>query len=46
MTDLGEFWIGICIIMTIAIAVVMVLFAVTWQKINLIYDILRKKMKW
>lgn len=45
MINLEGLWLGICIMTVVTAATVMVLFAVTWQKIDLIYDIVRKK-KW
>lgn len=43
MDDAGALWISICILTIVAVTVVAVLFVVTWQKIDLIYDIVRKK---
>lgn len=44
MIDL-KLWLGVCIMAIVEFAIIAVLFAVTWQKIDLIYDIVRKK-KW
>lgn len=43
MDDVGALWLAICILTIFAITTVAVLFIVTWQKIDLIYDIVRKK---
>lgn len=43
MDEAGALWLGICILTIVAVIVVAVLFAVTWEKIDLIYDIVRKK---
>lgn len=43
MNDMGALWLSICILTIVAVAVVTILFAVTWEKIDLIYDIVRKK---
>ena len=43
INDLEGLWLGICMIAFVVVATVTVLFAVTWKKIDLIYDIVRKK---
>lgn len=43
MDDTGALWLAICILTIVAVTVVTVLFIVTWQKIDLIYYIVRKK---
>ena len=43
MNDVEGLWLGICIMTIVAVTVVTVLFAVTWEKIDLLYDIVRKK---
>ena len=43
INDLEGLWLGICMIAFVVVATVTVLFAVTWEKIDLIYDIVRKK---
>lgn len=43
MDEAGALWLGICILTIVAVIVVAVLFVVTWQKIDLIYFIVRKK---
>ena len=43
MNDVEGLWLGICIVTIVAVVTVTVLFAVTWEKIDLIYDIVRKK---
>lgn len=43
MDDVGALWLSICILTLATVTAVSVLFAVTWEKIDLIYDIVRKK---
>lgn len=43
MDDAGALWISICILTIVAVTVVAVLFVVTWQKIDLIYYIVKKR---
>lgn len=43
MNDVEGLWLGICIVTFVVVATVAVLFVVTWQKIDLIYYIVKKK---
>lgn len=43
MNNLEGLWLGICIVAFVVVATVTVLFVVTWQKIDLIYYIVKKK---
>lgn len=43
MDDVGALWLSICILTIVVVTVIAVLFIVTWQKIDLVYDIVRKK---
>ena len=43
MNDIEGLWLGICLVAFVVVATVTVLFAVTWEKIDLIYDIVKKK---
>lgn len=39
----GRLWAGFCIIEVMTTATLIVLIAITWQKIGMIYDIVRKR---
>lgn len=39
----GSLWTGFCIIEVMTTTTLIVLIAITWQKIGMIYDIVRKR---
>ena len=43
MNDIEGLWLGICLVAFVVVATVTVLFAVTWEKIDLIYYLVKKK---
>lgn len=43
MTNLEGLWLGIGIMTIVSVSVIIALFLITWSKIDLIYDIVRKK---
>lgn len=46
MTNLDGLWLAIFIMTIVSLSVIMALFAITWDKIELIYDIVRKERQY